>query len=226
MFRLLKLKPPPHGWNAVAWELVIVTLGIMIALGAQQLVEAVDRQADVDQLRSAIRAELADGRARWEDMRAADGCARSRLDTLERWAATAPVGSRIATGSYPLFIWNMHSDAWDIAKTSPVAGSIPLEERLTYADLYAAIENMRERLAEERINAIDLSALAASAGQPENRRKIMLHVARARNFLGRRIDNYRYLFARFDALKIRPDRSKLTIARDPKTLCGPLRASP
>lgn len=26
MFRLLRLKPP-HGWNAVAWELGIVTLG-------------------------------------------------------------------------------------------------------------------------------------------------------------------------------------------------------
>ena len=31
MFRLLKLKPP-HGWNAVGWELGIVTLGVVIAL--------------------------------------------------------------------------------------------------------------------------------------------------------------------------------------------------
>ncbi len=38
MFRLLKLKPP-HGWAAVAWELAIVTLGVLIALGAQQIVE-------------------------------------------------------------------------------------------------------------------------------------------------------------------------------------------
>ena len=39
MFRLFKLRPP-HGWNAVAWELGIVTLGVLIALAAQQLVEA------------------------------------------------------------------------------------------------------------------------------------------------------------------------------------------
>ena len=39
MFRLLRLKPP-HGWNAVVWELAIVTLGVLIALAAQQIVEA------------------------------------------------------------------------------------------------------------------------------------------------------------------------------------------
>jgi len=222
MFRLIKLNPP-HGWNAVTWELTIVTLGVLIALGAQQVVESIDTRADVNQLRSAIRAELADGRARWEDMRAADRCALVRLDALERWAATASPGARIEQ-PYRLMIWNMHSDAWDIAKTSPVSGSIPLDERLTYADLYASIENMRGRLGEERMNAIDLSALVASAAV-EDRRQITVHVARARTFLRRRADNYPYLFTRFDALRIRPDRSRLTIARDPRALCEPFPAS-
>ena len=70
MFRLLKLKPPPHGWNAVAWELAIVTLGVLIALAAQQIVADIHDREAVAQLRSALRAELADDRARWEDMRA------------------------------------------------------------------------------------------------------------------------------------------------------------
>jgi hypothetical protein len=220
MFRLLKLRPP-NGWNSVYWELTIVTLGVLIALGAQQLVESIDTKAEVAQLRGAIRAELADDRARWEDMRAADRCTLFRLGALERWAATAPAGARLEQ-PYRLMIWNMHSDAWDIAKTSPVAGNIPLDERLTYADLYASIDNMRDRLAEERINAIDLSALIASTGQAAHRQEIALHVAKARTFLRRRAENYPYLFTRFDALKIRPDRSKLTIARDPKALCEPL----
>lgn len=37
MFRLLMLKPP-HGWSAVGWELAIVTVGVLIALAAQQMV--------------------------------------------------------------------------------------------------------------------------------------------------------------------------------------------
>jgi len=35
MFRMLKLNPP-HGWNSVAWELAIVTVGVILALAAQQ----------------------------------------------------------------------------------------------------------------------------------------------------------------------------------------------
>ena len=30
MFRMVKLRPP-HGWDAVAWELGIVVLGVLIA---------------------------------------------------------------------------------------------------------------------------------------------------------------------------------------------------
>jgi hypothetical protein len=220
MFRLLKLNPP-HGWNAVAWELAIVTLGVLIALGAQQIVEDIHDREDVAQLRSAFRAELADDRARWEDMGAADLCTLERLDALDRWTATAPSGARLER-SYRLMLWNMHSSAWDIAKTSPAAGSIPLDERLTYADLYSAIDNWREMLAEERINAVALTSLVASADQPENRRQIALHVAKARTFLRRRADNYPYLFKRFDALNIRPDSSQLNIRRNPKALCAPL----
>ena len=32
MFRMLRLKPP-NGWHAVGWELLIVTLGVLVALG-------------------------------------------------------------------------------------------------------------------------------------------------------------------------------------------------
>ena len=39
MFRMLKLNPP-HGWRAVVWELAIVSLGVLIALAAQQWAEA------------------------------------------------------------------------------------------------------------------------------------------------------------------------------------------
>ena len=54
MFRLLKLKPP-HGWNAVGWELGIVTLGVLIALAAQQIVEDIhDRSTAADTRREIV----------------------------------------------------------------------------------------------------------------------------------------------------------------------------
>jgi hypothetical protein len=217
-FQLLK---PLRGWREFAGEVGVIVLGVLIALAAQQVVEWVHDREGVSQLRSALRAELADDRGRWEHMRASDRCTLQRLHALERWAAAAPVGARLER-SYRLLLWNMHSSAWDIAKTSPATAHVPLDERLTYADLYAAIDNWREYLAEERVNAIELSALVASADQTESRRQIPLHVAKARLFLRRRAENYPYFFTRFDALKIRPDSSQLTIARDPKALCTPL----
>jgi hypothetical protein len=57
MFRLLKLKPP-HGWIAVAWELAIVTLGVLIALGAQQVVEALNDRSTAAKTRVEVVKEL------------------------------------------------------------------------------------------------------------------------------------------------------------------------
>jgi hypothetical protein len=218
MFRLFK---PLHGWRQFVGEVGIIVLGVLIALGAQQIVESINKQSDVRQLRGALRAELADDRARWEDMQASDACTLQRLDAIDRWAATAPPQARVERG-YRLMLWNMHSSAWDIAKSSPAAASIPLDERLTYGELYAAIDNWREYLAEERRNAVALSALVASADQPENRREIARHVAEARLYVRRRAENYPYFFKRFNELNIRPDSTQLTIARDPKALCEPL----
>ncbi len=218
------LPKPMHGWRAFVGEVGIIVLGVLIALGAEQAAESVHERRDVEQLRAALRSELADGRARWENMRAADRCASRRLDALERWLASAPPGARVEH-AYPVFLWSMHSSAWDIAKTSPAAARIPLNERLTYASLYAGIDNWRELLGEERVNSEALSALFATAYLPDNRRQIPVHLAAARIELHRRQINYPYFFERFDQLRIRPDASQLTVASDPNRLCGPLEAS-
>ena len=57
MFRLMKLKPP-HGWGAVAWELLIVTLGVLIALGAQQVAEEWQWRQRTDDARTALSREV------------------------------------------------------------------------------------------------------------------------------------------------------------------------
>lgn len=57
MFRMLKLRPL-HGWNAVAWELAIVTLGVLIALGAQQVVETLHDRSTAAETRKDVTDEL------------------------------------------------------------------------------------------------------------------------------------------------------------------------
>ena len=118
---------------------------------------------------------------------------------------------------YRVILLNMHSSAWDLAKTSPATAHIPLKERLTYASLYGAIENWREFISEENVNSNALSALLLTADEPENRRLARVRLAQARLFLNRRQLNYGYFFERFDELGIKPDYGQQTIRVQPES---------
>jgi len=217
------LPKPLHGWREFAGEVGIIVLGVLIALAAEQVVEKVHERSEIGELQQALRSELADSRARWEDMRAEDACELKRLDALEAWLAAAPATSRLP-GAFGPMLWNMHSSAWDLARTSPAANSISLHERLIYASLYDAINNWRSYLDEERGNAVKLNALMATADQPEHRREAALRIDVARQYVRRRQRNYTYFFTRLDRLGIAPDASELTITHDPHALCQTLQA--
>lgn len=215
-------KPHPfHGLREFLKEYGIIVLGVLTALALEQAVETLRQGEQIEQLRHALRGELADSRARWEDMAAGQACAEARLDAIERWLRVAPPTARLVDAYQPM-LWNMHSSAWDIAKASPAAQHIPLEERLLYASLYSAIDNWRDYLNEERTNAVQLDALLMTANQPEHRREVAMRVAMARQYLTRRLRNYPYFFTRLDQLHIRPDARQLTIVHDHKALCAPL----
>ena len=59
------LPKPLHGWRAFAGEVGIIVVGVLIALAAEQLVSSIRERDDMAQLRSALRSELSDDRARW-----------------------------------------------------------------------------------------------------------------------------------------------------------------
>lgn len=217
MFRLFKLTPP-HGWAAVAWELAIVTAGVLLALGAQQFADGLKQRSDVRELVGALRSELADGRARWEHMRATDACTVQRIAALEKWNATAPANAKLYR-AYRLFLWNQHSAAWELASKSEAAVAIPLKERLLYASLYDAIDNWRQFINEENENALALNGLLATADQPENRAQIAYRLYVARAYVRRRDFNYAYFFNRFDALHIVRDESQLIVTPNDHLLC-------
>jgi hypothetical protein len=215
------LPKPLHGWRAFAGEVGIIVLGVLIALAAEQSVEVLHERSQVEQIRTALRAELADTRARWEFMRAADVCETQRLNALDRWTATAPASSRLNDAFNPM-LWNMHSAAWDLAKTSPAVEQISLGERLVYASLYDAIDNWRTYLDEERNNAVQLNALLATGDQPDHRREAKLRIDIARQYVARRQRNYPYFFTRLDRLRVAADPSQLTLTTSPRALCAAL----
>jgi hypothetical protein len=217
----LHLPRPLHGWRQFVGEVGIIVLGVLIALGAEQAVGALHQRSELEQLRGALRAELADDRARWEDIRSGDKCAEQRLDALDHWLEVAPADARL-TAAYTPFLWNTHTSAWDSAKSSPTGQLLGLDERLTFASLYDGLDNWRKINTDESKNAEAINADFATADQPENRRELPKLLSLARSRLAGRQRNYPYFFTRFDDLNIRPDRSRLTVSVNQKTLCAPL----
>lgn len=105
MFRLLKLTPP-HGWNPVGWELAIVTLGVLIALAAQQLVETLNDRSVAAETRQEVVNELNSNLMSLELRNRAERCVQNRLGELReilvqweqsgsfdtpQWVAQSPV---------------------------------------------------------------------------------------------------------------------------------------
>ena len=149
MFRLLELKPP-HGWNAVGWELAIVTLGVLIALGAQQTVESLQWKQDVRETRRALDAELSRDLAafnwRWNQR----ACGHSRMDELDRWTRSFAAGKPIELQkeiSAPRF-FAIRTGVWK-ATAGDVTGHMPLEIKLTYAGMYDTMGTLDEILRDE-----------------------------------------------------------------------------
>jgi hypothetical protein len=216
------LPKPLHGWREFVGEVGIIVVGVLIALGAEQVVQWIHAREEVRQVRAALKSELADDRARWEYMNAAEPCTLRRLDALDTWLAAKPSSGRLPD-AFPNILLNLHSSSWDIAKASAAMAQMPLRERVTFSSLYAALENWRELLRDESANTQSIAALFERANQLENRRQIPVLLSRARILLRFRQASSPYIIRRFDELAVRPDPSTLNGAIDPKELCKPLK---
>jgi hypothetical protein len=137
------LPKPLHGWREFAGEVGIIVLGVLIALGAEQVVAGAHERSTIQQVRSAVLAELGEDRARWEFLHVQDDCIDARLAALDRWAVQAPSGATIRRFQRPS-LWSVHASAWELAKASPAVDRIPLEERLAMSSAYD-IMNRGER---------------------------------------------------------------------------------
>lgn len=150
MFHLMKLKPP-HGWTAVAWELGIVTLGVLIALGAQQVVDEFNWRKEVVDFRRAVRAEVSNNLATYTFRRSEDRCIKVRLDDLQQWLNSWRAGRPLElTG--PIGIPSslvVRTGVWD-SRDAGTFSRMPLEERMNYSGLYGEFTNNEVHRLDER----------------------------------------------------------------------------
>src|SRR3954451_12985999 len=79
----IHLLKPLHGWRALTGEVGIIVVGVLIALGAQQLVEAINGNAQLREFRSAADDELSYDLGAYKQRLILTPCVRARLAEVD-----------------------------------------------------------------------------------------------------------------------------------------------
>lgn len=202
------LPKPLHGWRELAGEVGIIVIGVLIALGAEQVVEEWRWNQKVAVVRKSLMGELANDRARWEFDMVTAKCANRQIDKLDLWAqagvsSTPPRGVSVKPGD---FFW-MHSANWNLATGSQTLDHFPIDEQLAFASLYDGIAHRQVDI----VTASDLGervqGLIPVATDAEGRRQLRAALGMLKMRIAALTSNNAYMTRHFDAVGVKPDRS-------------------
>ena len=167
MSRLSNLRPP-QGWNAVMWDLAIVTLGVLLALAAQQWVENRTIRSKVEASRAAIRDELSEHYGYAVEFRTVYPCVRAQVrqlldDVLSSGALMDPVP--LYNDETFRFVLRepskvLPTDAWNGAINDGLIQRFEPSFRRQLAGHYAQTVQMQNLIAANDVTESGLIALA------------------------------------------------------------------
>ena len=146
----MKVLSPLNGWRVFWGEVGIIVLGVLLALGAQQLVEAASWRSEVADFRAAIDDELGKNLSVFQVRLDQNACVSRRLDELQ-FLADQPTGAPAPRRLRPIGSPDSYSyfaSVWD-NKDADVIAHLPLKVRTKYAETYDEFIN------EERNRALE-----------------------------------------------------------------------
>ena len=146
-------KPKPwHGIREFLKEYVIIVVGVLTALGAEQGVEWAHRETEVREARAALHAEMSISLRTLTLEAREDGCWRGATLAYEAWAKGAGL-KPVWAGA---LLQGLSSSGWEVAKNGAVA-HMDLDERLQLASFYSGIENQLALIHEQRQLAVEFA---------------------------------------------------------------------
>jgi hypothetical protein len=148
---LFHLPKPLHGWRAFAGEVGIIVIGVLIALGAEQVVEAIHGNAQVGEFRGAVDDEMAYDLGSYKQRLILGPCVRARLAELDRVIASYRAGRpmRMHGLSHWPVSFSLRTSVWT-GRTGEVEARMPLHTRLAYASIYDDLANYDVHRVDER----------------------------------------------------------------------------
>lgn len=170
---------PPHGWRDFGWEIAIVFLGVVLALGGERLIQQLNWRQDARQASAAIKAELAEHRIAALERLAIQPCLKGQIKALHEKLSAHP-GGGMWTGM-PMYVVQGSSsgaqqrvfevayrspeppwvdEAWQLARTTGALTHMPADEVARFARVYRLSNRYIEFQDEENAAAARLSVLA------------------------------------------------------------------
>jgi len=146
----LHLPKPLHGWREFAGEVGIIVLGVLIALGGEQVVEALHWSHILHDYRAALHEEVAHNIATYSYRMQQDRCADARTAELQQWLDSWRAGHPLSIHGpigvpQSLMVFN---GVWG-SRSEEIASRMPLAEQLAFSKLYDRFgANEVHRLAE------------------------------------------------------------------------------
>ena len=152
---------PLRGWRRLCGEVGIIVLGVLIALGAQQLVQEMTDRAAARHARSAIRSELQVNMARLASRSAVRGCVERRLEEVQALLNRA---AQTGETSNPRWIgrpqyWTMQTSRWDALAQAGRAALLRDDELVEFSQLYHCMRNISSEMSAEQTDWAQLRTL-------------------------------------------------------------------
>ena len=138
-------------WLGITIEVLVVTVGVLIAIFAEQLVESARWSREVREFRRAVDRDLAFSLGGYQLRLQQSDCLQGRITELERWRASWRQGRpKSLTGEIGrVLILAVPTSAWN-ARSSEVMVHMPFETRRDYGALNDTMANVTQQILEER----------------------------------------------------------------------------
>ena len=158
------LPKPLHGWREFSGEVGVIVLGVLIALSAEQMVEALHWRNETATLRENLHREIRDDQSSAALRVMISGCIRQRISRFEnelKQPGVAWPGDPIRGGDeqrwsairvafkFPSMQSFYTTGQWQTALASGALAHMPDGERNAYSYTYQAIDDLRSFSAQE-----------------------------------------------------------------------------
>ncbi|MDH7976072.1 hypothetical protein QH494_28165 [Sphingomonas sp. AR_OL41] len=135
---------PVHGWKEFLNEIAIIVVGVLIALGLEQVVSSVEWSRKVAESRDALGLELAENLGKMETRVEVAHCIDQRLDAIaaivDRASRSGKLPALPTPASPPYYSWG--TGVWNSALSAQSASHFPADQLRGYSRYYQILDRI------------------------------------------------------------------------------------